>query len=50
MITLTLTEIELESVVRLYGALLSSGADVDMVCDIPVIESIYYQALELQEE
>ena len=50
MITLVLTETELESIVLLYGTLLSAAHDADADTDCSFIESIYYKALEVQPE
>lgn len=44
--TLVLTELELESIMRLYGALVSAAHEADIEFDSPVIESIYFKALE----
>ena len=49
MITLVLTETELESITLLYGTLLSASTDADADLD-PLIESIYYKALEARPE
>ncbi len=48
-ITLVLTEIELESILMLYGTLMSAGHDADADLDSP-IESIYFKALEVRPE
>ena len=50
MVTLVMTETELESIVRLYGTLLSSCTEADLELDIHIIESIYYKALEAQSK
>ena len=49
MITLVLTETELDSIVMLYGTLMSAAHDADADLDSP-IESIYFKALEVRPD